>query len=281
MCQAVLALAGLVFHFPARAVEIGFAKCVVGPTNTCRTAIELRNAGRLSGLLGSMNYGSYILVSGEVTPMSAITTVCQQQSRPGVYVKTVCLVTPDDISAAELDGNIHVRALAIRPVDIPAAISATPYSQPPEVIGAYVTSVIHATGPFGTNAWHFIFGGGYIYYDNIDMRSGAHENVFMNDRIVVKYSNGQTEQFKFVGPNGPQNQQWLRVEGTLRNADGTDPAAPPPVAAIPVGGGLQLIPPPPWNGSLDDSFVSLVCSINAVTCVDGTCSTRRYDTICP
>jgi hypothetical protein len=282
LCQTLL-LAGLVFHQRADALELGFHKCVPSAGNTCASALELRNAARTSGLLGSMQYGSYILATTDARPLSALTTVCQGPPRqPGwPPTKTLCLVTPDDIGAFDLDQSIHARALAIEPVDIPPAIATGPFAADIEVIQHHLATVIDVSGapPCGYALLHEWWPPVSPYCYVLDLRFGMLHKVWINDVITVRYSNGQTEQFKFGGPTMPSGQFWMRVEGTIKNADGTPwvPATPP--AATAAGGGIALATP--WGASVQDSVTFLICSVIATTCVGNDCFHRQYDRLCP
>jgi len=218
---------------------ITFLKCVPGAPSTvgCDNVLNMKNTVRLQ--LANLPLGSIVLASTDAYPISGFFRRCTGPRGLADY----CPITSDEAAMAALDNELNARAASINPVDIPPEVG-TGVGIQPETINSYVTGFFTAVGAPQTSWWHGITNFPIVtYYTVVDARDGSQHQVFINDRIVVKFtSTGMTAELKYVGPLGPQNQQWLYVEGTLRNADGTPYVPPPPPAAAnPVGVPIGLV----------------------------------------
>jgi hypothetical protein len=243
-------------------------------TEPCTTINQLKNDVRLSSL-AFLPLGSIVFVSGEVTPLSAYVRICTGP-RGG---RDACPMTPDEVAAADLDNRHHARAATIRPITIPPEIAPNP-SATPETIQQYITQVLNVTGPFGRGSWRNIIQGDFLWYEVLDTRSQTLEQVFINDVIVAKFSNGQSAEYKFVGPYVTGGMVWHLVEGSVRNADGSDPTASTPPPAAGGEGFANLVVA--WQGSLSGWIPSTqYCMVRASVCSDADCSLRDYFVPCP
>ncbi len=69
--------------------------------------------------------------------------------------------------------------------------------------------------------------GQFVSYQ-VQLGGGTYK-VYVGDTITIQYANGQTVKVIFQGPQ--TTIPWKRQEGSLRNADGSDPAHPTPTTS--------------------------------------------------
>lgn len=137
----------------------------------------------------------------------------------------------DDTGTRGFDNLIMARASRMPPINIPSNL--TP-SEEPELISAYVQSVVIAAGAPTMNFWHGLTNfGQFVSLTLVDLQNGKSYQVYVGDTITVKYADGSTEKFQYLGPQGG-SVQWSRVPGSLRDPSGKDPTRP--VTQTPVTG---------------------------------------------
>jgi hypothetical protein len=270
----VLVVALLMFaHASEGATYMALRTCATGSCDSFAT-LKLDARGYALSTASTLPLGSIIVSSSYSVPLSAYFRICLGERGQ----RNACNITPDDVAAIDLDNSNHVRALAFPPIDIPPEVAPTPsYTEEAQ---HYITTIINVTGPSGTGKWHGLITGNWVWWELFDARTQIRSNTYVNDRILAKFSNGQTAEFKFVGPYVTSGMHWHIVSDSIRNADGSDPAAPPPAAGTPGSGGINLagawVPP----GSVTDIFPGNWCAVVSSVCVDAACAYRTVNIPC-
>ena len=272
--NGVVAIALLMFaHASAAQTYMALRTCATGSCDSF-SALRLDARGYAISTSSTLPVGSLIVSSSYSIPLSAYFRVCIG----GRGERNACPITPDDIAAIDLDNSTHVRALAFAPITIPPETAPTPSYV--EEAQHYITTMINVTGPSGTGWWHGLITGSFQWYELFDARTQTKSDTYVNDRILAKFSNGQTAEFKFVGPYVTAGMHWHIVSDSVRNADGSDPAAPPPTAGTPGSGGVDLIGAWVPPGSVTDIFPGSWCITLSTICVDASCAYRTVNLPC-
>jgi hypothetical protein len=163
------------------------------------------------------------------------------------------------MATAVLDGTLFARADSVKPPTIP-----DPHDVDAIEIAIRDLQTILITQPaVGYSLWHAITNFPQLAYQYVqDTQTGKVYQIYIGDTITVKYSDGWTEKFQFLGTGGG-TLQWKEVSGSLRDPNGNPPPAnpAPPTSSntTPVpGGGFTF----PWPDLGDISLLPILPNDN-------------------
>jgi hypothetical protein len=173
-------------------------------------------------------------------------------------VASVNALTPSDLMARDLDNRIVARASAMPPVTLPPGI--TPSDEYEAVILPAIINQVQILTPNGqVEFWHGLVNFGQFVSVNVAM-GGKTYKVYVNDTITVQFANGQTVKVQLLNPLS--SIPWILVDGSLRNADGTDPNRPRPTTST-APYGAQSFTYTYSGNSFNISYIPVVYGVSA------------------
>jgi hypothetical protein len=180
---------------------------------------------------GSWQATSALVVS-DAYPLSAI--IRFDELRDGQPI-TRPVEAGNNLGSRDLDNRIFARSTKLDPIELSPGLTPADGSEgiSPEISKVLMPQAIPAKLDF----WHALTHLRelqlikFAFQVNRPGHPGHGQQIwiFVGDTITVKYSNGYTEKWKLV--NLASSIAWQRVEGTLRDANGNDPARP--IAQVP------------------------------------------------
>lgn len=138
-----------------------------------------------------------------------------------------------DLGAYNLDQVAYARADGVPIIVVPLP----PNTDPDENIVTAIQVAIPVFGVPGMGSlWNLLQGKLTVYYTLANSANGQVYKVYVGDDITVKYSDGSTEKWQFLGPEAG-SVQWKKVPGTYKPAK---PTNPPPTSSAAPGAGFQV-----------------------------------------
>lgn len=240
--QQIPATPNVTVMVPAPMVTLSCSTCSTFASlkSTAQTYFASHNGAAAPGFpvipspLGNI---TYVIRSG-ITKAIVVSQAYALSANFTLAATPTPISTTTDIGAYNFDGVAFARAPKLPPIYLPPGITT---GETDENIIQVVQTILVPNGGTGISWLNMLMNlGQVVYYKLTDTQTGLSYQVFVGDTITVRYADGSTEKFQFLGPEAG-TVMFKRVPDSYRNKDGSKPTVPNSTSPAASGASISVI----------------------------------------